>query len=253
MKRLCVIGDSHLAAMHLGWNLIKDEHPEIEATFFGSPSDAFADLRVENGALVPDSEAALKHVKFTSGGETEIRADRYDVFAVVALGFSISKIVAHLYKHYRCEEHRFHRGASQFVSNACFNQALTGMVHDSLALTITRKLRSISDRPILVVPQALPSNAACQKPFWDNMTKKGDYALIARSFDEVKSNLRAEGQRILEQPEETKNGDLFTKDEYRKGSLRLHGEYKVNHPDNDFSHMNPAFGALSMEMIASLV
>jgi hypothetical protein len=242
MKRVCVIGNSHIAALKLGWDIIKDEYPQIDLTFFGSPRKNLGDLRVENGALVPGSEKTLKQLQRTSGGESEIVAGKFDNFLIVALNFGVRRL-EDLYRHYRSEEHKNAKGANHYVSNACFLLAAKGHLRNTLAFEIAGKLKQLTDNPIMFVPQPFPSANISGDPLWEDMIQYGDDAPIARTFIEIASELTANDEPVIQQPEETKSGEMFTKSELSKGSKRLTRNFNVEHPDDDYWHMNQDYGA----------
>jgi hypothetical protein len=53
MTRICAIGDSHIAALMLGWKQIECEYPGTQFTFFGAPDTEMGNLSVSLGSLVP--------------------------------------------------------------------------------------------------------------------------------------------------------------------------------------------------------
>ncbi len=79
MKRVCIIGDSHIGALQSGWRALGDEFPDIEVTSFGAPRPLFDELQVSGRRLVPASERLREYFVRTSGGEAEISGtyDRY--------------------------------------------------------------------------------------------------------------------------------------------------------------------------------
>jgi len=88
MTRLCLMGNSHLAALKLGWDRLRDAHPDVAVTFFGSRGAGVCKgMRLEGGALVPSAQD-LVNFRWTSGGLKEIRLEDFDCFALVALGFA---------------------------------------------------------------------------------------------------------------------------------------------------------------------
>jgi len=247
MKQICVIGDSHLAALKLAWNAIEGEYPEIRLTFFGSPAKNLRDVRVENGALVPDSEKTLLHLQQTSGGEKEIVPERFDGFLIVALELKIDRLIQ-IYRNYRAEEHTNPKGVQQYISNACFLQASKGSLQSSLAFEIAEKLRSLTDRPISFLPQSFPTEDAAKRRTWKEMIECGDYALLAHTFLRAISELRLAGEHILQQPEETRTAEMFTKRDFGVGSVRLI-KNDAQHPDDDYAHMNQAYGIVVLKNI----
>ncbi len=104
MKRICVIGNSHIAA-------IKEElgdhqrrfFPHLDITFFGAPSGKMNGLGVFNGVLrpKPGKEELREFLTVTSRGKSQIEGD-YDAYLACSLGYSGSWI-ATLFKYYRTD------------------------------------------------------------------------------------------------------------------------------------------------------
>jgi hypothetical protein len=242
MKRVCVIGNSHIAALKLGWDVIEYGYPQIDLTFFGSPRKNLRDLRVENGALVAGSEKTLKHLQSTSKGQSEIIAEKFDVFLIVAMDFGVRRL-EDVYRHYRSEEHKNMKGTKHYVSNACFSLAAKGLLRATLAFEIASKLKQLTDNPVMFVPQPFPSADISGDALWEDMIHYGDDVLLARTFRKIASELSANGEPVIQQPEGTKSGEMFTRPELSKGSRRLTMNFDVEHPDDDYWHMNHDYGA----------
>lgn len=253
MRQVCVIGNSHIAAIKLGWDIVQSEHPDIKLTFFGSPGRDLNDLRVENGSLVPGSEKTLENLRSTSEGESEIRVENFDVFLIVALDFGIRRL-EEIYRNYRSEEHKNLRSADQYISNACFMQAARGSLKDTWAFDIAKKLKQLVDRPILILPQPLPSeDITLVRPFWRTMVQYGDDVSLAHSFARISSELAESDKHILRQPDETKAGEIFTKRKYCEGAVRFRGNFNTKLPDGEFKHMNQEYGVVALRNIVHLL
>lgn len=88
-EKICVLADSHAAALRRGWLLIKDDFPGTELTFFAGTSTEWNSLRVADGKLVPESRVLRDQFGRSAGGMTEI-ADAFDAYLVCGLGLTIS-------------------------------------------------------------------------------------------------------------------------------------------------------------------
>lgn len=86
MKRVCVLGNSHLAAVKLGLDLARDQDllDGVDCDSFGARSMAIADTRIEDGCLVPANEGVARSFAWTSGGLARIVLDSYDAIYLVA-------------------------------------------------------------------------------------------------------------------------------------------------------------------------
>jgi len=86
MRRVCFLGNSHLAAVKLGLDLARGQDllEGVECDSFGMRSMTGADTRFEDGCLVPANEAVARSFAWTSGGQTRIALDSYDTIYLVA-------------------------------------------------------------------------------------------------------------------------------------------------------------------------
>ncbi|MES2144715.1 MAG: hypothetical protein V4516_10245, partial [Pseudomonadota bacterium] len=93
--RLCVIGNSHVAAFKLGWDQLAARGDAltraIAPTFFGAPRDGLKNLAVRDGRLVPTADFVRDHFARMSGGRADVDPAVYDGFLLVGLGASMKR------------------------------------------------------------------------------------------------------------------------------------------------------------------
>lgn len=241
-----VVGNSHIAAYKLGWERLKDGHPGIDLTFFGATGRKMGALRVQDGALVPGTEQLKASLKWTSGGQDRIRGG-FDAYLVVGMGFSFPLAMRIL---------RTHRPPSlfcpyadrQLISEECLRQATRGLLMQSIAVRTLRKLRTITDAPIVYVPNPYPTKLVLASPeagYW------GCVPVRQQVFRWYRETLEELGTtcRVMEQPESTIEDGMFTRELFSVGSVRLTQDLDERHPDDDYGHMNGEFGACVLERI----
>lgn len=252
MKRLCLIGNSHIAAVKLGWDRLRDRYPGLTLTFFGSRRpDSCRNLQLENGALVPTDEALRRSFAWTSGGAGDIRLGDYDGFLLIALQFAPQRVVdvaaQYSYLHPALDT------AKRLVSRECFLDAVMDGLRSSIAAGITARLRKGTDRPVLIVaqpgrsediladPEFRASHAAADHPSWD---------VLAKVWTEcaLKEALRLDAG-FVPQPGQTIRHHLFTARAYSKGSVRLTPGFSRAHGADDHAHMNADYGAAVIESV----
>ncbi len=85
MQRICVIGDSHAAALKLGWETIRAGLPGMELDFYAAPKPHMAAFAAEDGKLVATSTALKKFLEQTSGARFSIDGS-YDLYLVCGIG-----------------------------------------------------------------------------------------------------------------------------------------------------------------------
>jgi hypothetical protein len=234
MTTICAIGDSHLAALKLGWETIKADHPGIRLVFFGAPGMNLKDLAVSEASLVPTTERLRKMMKHTSGGlETITRS--YDRFLVCGMKFAVF-MVQRLYHKYRSEAEE--RDERPPISNECLLRAAQGCLRTSLSVEVVEKLRQVTRAPIGLIPVPFRANDAAVGQMW-----KRDRALVARTFAEAARRLGDDLDfQPLFPPAAMLSNPIQTKAEYSENSVRLQGGNKA-HGEEDVAHMNPKYGA----------
>ncbi len=92
MRRLCFLGNSHLAAVKLGLELARAEGAlaDVAADTFGSHRATLASCRIEDGALVPTEPGVARNFAWTSGGMEKVVLGAYDALYIVAGGSPFS-------------------------------------------------------------------------------------------------------------------------------------------------------------------
>lgn len=92
MRRICFLGNSHLAAVKLGLEQARAEGAlaAVEVDTFGSHRSTLASCRIEDGALVPTEPGVARNFAWTSGGREKILLAAYDALYIVAGGSPFS-------------------------------------------------------------------------------------------------------------------------------------------------------------------
>jgi hypothetical protein len=258
MTRLCVIGDSHLAAIKLGWEVVKSEFPHVQVDFFGSGGASLADTAIDQGRLIPTVAKVRRGFEVTSGGKDCVRLSDYDVVIIVGVGYSIYPLLW-LYQRYRSEDHANNDCPFTPVSSAFFREVAASRLAGTVAVQLHDKIRKASKTYLKIVPQPLPSDAVL-----DSHNQSGIPALLkstvayhdditlAHYFTAVTGALVKEGRQISSPPTASRSGYLFTKREFSVGSVRLSKNLATPHDEDDFEHMNKEYGALQLrELLAS--
>lgn len=224
--KVCILGNSHAAALKLAWTRMGPMRPDITVDFFADRGQGLQALNVDGGVLVPGNEDLRRALAFTSGGKSQIDPAAYDVILLYGLGARPNFV---------------HAGV--FYSRQARQLALADLVGGTVSFELLQKLRSISTTPIRVGHnplRAAQTEAARHFP-------AAYVAGIKVLNEEVYAPLQAQ---MVEQPRETIVGGRFTDPRFSTGSRRLAiGERNDDglHPANDNVHMNDAFGALWLE------
>jgi hypothetical protein len=221
--RICVVGNSHVAALKRAWNTIRQEHSGIELTFFAMGSTYMAGLVVDNKRLVANNDKLKAALAFTSGGLSAIDPEYYDLFLVYGMNAKPSFIQNDI-----------------FYSSAVRRQALRDLVEETLSFKTILKLRQVTDKKLYIGHNPL---RALEKISEKDRT--ADYeAGISALNNEIFSELNCE---LVPQPLTTLIRGAATDVKFTIGSRKLAagtvGDNQL-HQDEDNFHMNDEFGKI---------
>lgn len=252
MTRICFIGNSHLAAVKLGWDATSREHPDLRASFFGAPAAGMSHMLPGNGGYLVSCRDAVTAQLQALWGVDRFRPDDYDVLCLIGMGLS-PKIPVRLYGSFRSSLHRNRTGDFRLLSPECFQAAANGWLAKAVGAQLLARLREVSQRPVVITAQAAPCLLPGQEqPAWlDAALACGDDRLLLDTFVEAVGQLPGVNLLVL-QPETTKLNPLVTKPEYAEGSQRLSPEFS-DHDDDNSNHMNAAYGALLLRDVFRLL
>lgn len=224
--RVCVIGNSHAACIKSGWESIAAEFPDHALTFFAAIRSQLSGLVVQDGRLVPETDALRQQLAFTSGGREAIDPADYDVFVLVALGLIVPW------------------GESWERLSTGVLRHLVAPATDCLASELGRRIRGVTEHPVLLLPE--PVAAADEAVLSVDTVRE-----YPRVIDSMSSAVAIPGARVLPQPVETLAHGWRTEPQWSAGSVGLEqaGRAARQHEDVDRAHMNAQFGALWLRNI----
>lgn len=249
--KIGVIGNSHLAAFKLGWDVLKTEYPDLMLTFYGSPATSMRFFRAEEGALVPTNDLLRTNLLWTSGGQDRIAGDM-DAYILVGMGFSFVHCMT-LFGTHRPPGHFDPADENQqLISEKFFYAAMDRTLSNSNALMIVDMLRSISSAPLLYAPNPFGTREVLES---SKNRQFQDYKLCERVFDFYTNALGSmfPDALVFSQPTGTIVDRMFTREEFSRGSIKLKKGMISSHREDDFFHMNTNFGMCSLrEMLKYL-
>lgn len=235
MTSVCLIGNSHLAVLKLGWPDVQGEFADIELDFYAAAGGSL-DLTVSNGCLVPADDPTRKRLAITSGKSGDIEAN-YSAYIVCGLTLSAMTAVRAFTK--RLTELRAAHQA-QAASDADFEGAVYDALRDALAIDVLRKLREITQASVFLIATPLPAYER-HVEIWDRLTSQKQNERLARIYNAACDRLAREfAATFLPQPPETigENGLTTPSDFYLLPVDYVRTE-KAPH-----THMNQAYGAI---------
>ena len=256
--RLCIIGNSHLAAIKLGWSSIASEHPGIQPTFFGSPRATLRELHWRGPVLAARTEPVRRSLRLTSGGQHEIDPRQFDAVLLCGLGFGLRQ-AAKLYQSHRHLRLARPPAGIHLVSAACFQEALLGLMEQTVAVRLGRLIRQGCALPLLLLPTPMPSEDLLQSEmedvigWWKPVLQAGDEAALLAEHERACAALVPPFSRILPQAAETLASPMTTRRSFQQGGVHLTAGPSERPAEADATHMNAAYGAATLrEALAAL-
>lgn len=245
--RLCVIGNSHIAALKLGWDrLIAEAVPgwdTVEPVFFGAPSDGMRHVGLQGTALVPTRPKIAGHFRALSGGYDRIELSRFDAFLLVGLNVS-SKRILRFYKSHAwvglCGT------AGKTLVHPDFATAfLTERYGATQLVEHARTIAQATGKPVLALAEPHWADWARQAPEgtsdygWEAAIRAGDGPALGQMFETAVAAALAPHARFIAQPAATVADGITTRGTYNKEASRL---ISGEGGGTDASHMNAEFG-----------
>lgn len=226
MIRLCIIGNSHAAALKLATDAFRADHPEARLSFFAAPSRETSALEVTDGRYAASTPELAAQLRLTSGGHDGIAPSEYDAFLVYGFG-----------------------GRGDFSDNprllsAAFCRAVAlERVRRSLLPRHIAALRQLTHAPIFAALTPLPGIDGIRKPR-RLMRYKAEMAMVQAQICDP------HGVTLCPQPPESLVKGRATRAEFAAGSQPLENAHRPTpgaHDRSERRHMNAAYGRLWLE------
>lgn len=241
--KICVIGNSHLAAFKLAWDDLADTyHNKAEMIFFGSPGKSL-EVAIESGYLVPTTEKVKKDFHNTSGGLTKIDFADFDAVLLVGLGCSIW-CLSEAFGTHRVYDAPFSIKDTTYktISAACIAQICVDQMKNTAMFQIASLIRSTSKIPIFIIPTPFYSET-CKNNWKESFLALNACRTVQTSYHTAISQLcQSFVATFIPQPDSTITDFLFTKENLSKGSVYLDRSLKRLHRETDYTHMNQEYG-----------
>ncbi len=243
-RKICVLGNSHIAALKGGWETAAPAKP-LSPDFFGALSKGMESLALIDGKLLPsDPEAAAFYCDISGKGTGAIPED-YEAFVLCGMGMFPNPVFNNYASYATPSTHN--TSAEYYVSDACLDDLLWDHIDRSMMMHCARLVRGVTDAPVHLVWQAFWSEAlfniewraAQMSPILEN----NDQDYIHARMRAVETRLADEGFSVLQQPKDTLAQGVMTKEEFSRGSVLFREGLNQPHRDNDVFHMNSDYGA----------
>ncbi len=248
MKRLLILGNSHLVAVKAAWEAAAPQGFAVE--FFGAPQRAWTRM-----TLLPDNRFGVagdfkrqRQITEQANGKATVSLNHRDIIVLVG-GFSAAEPIAELLA--LCDIPGLRAtGAATLLSEPLFAKACAALAAAQLPES---DLHTYA--PVLMIPRPAPAetcltstNATYQH--WHHIAAAPDGIAtgFARFDAALTAAMAAKGLTYLPQPQATRTAIGLTHAHYlAPGGGTLQGEEKKR---GDHAHMNQAYGA---QVVAQLL
>jgi hypothetical protein len=259
--RICFVGNSHVASAKSGWDVVATAYPDVNPSFFGAISGVFADIAIEKGTLVAKSEVAKQYFRRTSGGRDTAVFEDYDLVVLFGMQFSLWSVLD-LYDRFRWGDQNNREGNYEPVSTGYLHEIVKARLARSNAIRYRNEIKRGSDSPspkIWIYPEPMPSQLIlttipAQQTEYSALlfatlrlaAKWQDELSLSDAFSAGRAAFSDNEYFVFEQPPDTRDRHILTRQEYSKGSLAF-GSRSIQ--KDDFVHANVRLGELIIRQI----
>ena len=225
MRRVCFIGDSHLAAVKLGWSAIAAEFSDVEPKFFAAGGTILSEMAVRDGAMVCTARKLARILQQRTNGLSEIDAS-YEFYVICGLELTVALAL------------EAWRETGDGADDE-FRRKMSRRIRRTVAFETLSKLRQITAAPAFLVPTPF-SEDRIPKPL-AHATAPGNARNIAAEFMKAcRRAARNHEAQFVGWPIEAMTEDrLAIRAEYFREPAKL---YPAGGPDD--AHANAGYGAL---------
>ncbi|PCH75455.1 MAG: hypothetical protein COC12_00545 [Rhodobacteraceae bacterium] len=217
--KICILGNSHAAALKHGWDRINSEYPDVDADIFSMRGQNMAELELVGHSLSLAQTSKNKMYSFPQTAGNVIDLKSYDGFILHGLGLRVSIIPGAVF------------------SKACRETAVVDAVKATALWGILSDIRKVSDVKILVGHTPLRTALSVQS--------NGPSAEYRLYLDEMNEHcFRDLTAAVVAQPDNTIVNGCMTDPKYNTDVVSLTKEAleESGARHSDLTHMNPAFG-----------
>ncbi len=251
--KLLMIGNSHAAMVADA--LSQGGGDGLDVTFFAQAGRGPVGAAFD-GAKITAEDPKLRAALDTLGMPETVTLTDYDAIVLVGMTTSVFSAVPLTQKH-RILEWKPDPLAAPWrtpVSQALVAETLRHSVLDGQAMRYVRHIRGVTDCPIRLLPQPLPSEDILTHPKWGafkNTAKWGEGAFHAQAVTQAIAAAFGDFSALecLVQPASTVAQGFLTKSKFRKGAKRLNIKYVQE--EDDVLHANAAMGKLMLAALQS--
>lgn len=255
MTKIFAIGSSHLAAIKLGWDVIKNDYPNIDFSFFGAPAEDFYRLQLNEKhefGFVGTADLPEDRLDFISRTNGRLSVDLSEADHVLHVGWPIDEqLNAELLTNWAIDGFHANDGA-RLLSMSAYKAFLSGIINDVLP---PAEWRGWTSPRLIFVPkpritEGIRGGDSTTVKGWRDLLEAGtaDATKLGLFLDMLVTQFRKSGIEVVIPPNDVYGASGLIKTEFaRSTSSAETGQTKGN--DGDHTHMNERYGALMLRRI----
>jgi hypothetical protein len=254
IRRLCVIGNSHVACLKLAQTRGGAGEMLPPTDYFAASANRTSKIRVTGaGHLAVGRGRARQQMAAISGGRERINVHDYDAFAFVGIGFEFRDFLRVFRTHCLHRHQRWQAGRG-LLSDGAFTAFLRSFYAWRPAYRLAGEIAALRpEARLAIVAAPFPVRAALEEAAYAALRPLGDtgyFAELARLHaDCAAAAARSVGALFVPQAAETLAAPGFTAERFNTGSVGLQtpgvagvGNWYAEKRASDVWHMNPDFG-----------
>ncbi|WP_066704965.1 hypothetical protein [Celeribacter ethanolicus] len=259
-KRLCVLGNSHMAAFATAAERDAARWPGMALDMFGAHGDALSRFEVQDGRFLSEDAEARARLAHLVGRDAFALSD-YDGFVVTGLHVSVFTFVR-MFRELSSVDMPSVKGASNaledgrpLASGAMLRAYGAERLMRTGGIKLALMLRAATEVPVFVASQPRPSGRVRERGGtylgFSQLAARGDGGFVSDWFDrETEAFCASRRLKFIPQPAETVEEGLFTSESFLRGSVRLAKRKGLAHDDDDVLHANADFARLMVDQVA---
>lgn len=254
MTKVCLIGNSHVGALVTAWESEANRYPHIKADYYALKSSRLLNVSAGIGGTLVSPQPMYSHTAEEGQGKTDtIDVSAYDAAVLVGCVFGPASVLrVYIDHHYPGLSSR----QGEELTREQFRQAVRQRIRKTAIQHLQTLIQKASPMPLFVVPVPLPSESgfeAVDTPIMQSYRaarQNGDGEQLMTLYKVVCEELRLEGLRVIQQPDDTMFSPLSTLSSFAENSVRMRRQHK-QHDVEDIFHMNSEYGAIMWREIAA--
>lgn len=237
--KICIVGNSHLAAIKKAVDTGAFKEKGIEIEFFGAHGRNFKTLQFKDGIISGPKKISEELLLVSGNKRSTLDPTEFDAIVVYGGSLYLKELMTSI--------HKLTIHGNRYFSETFLDEGIAGWLQAQLAFQIAKSTSALGLRTLLL-PRPIPARRLSPEER-RGRTRRGTTEYREALFVRVEEIAQSLGIEWLMQPRETLTPDLrYTKTEYSTGSTRLVDETR-GHGDADVNHMNASFGVLMVDAI----